>query len=508
LVPAAGPHGQQLGHRPSADSRRCTRTNYAAGRKVYVLIRQRERSDPPAHDWRVFSILTTGELRLDDTVIEPVATPRALRASFAACSTPETDTSNMRDLRSFAFFLRYTRTVTAARKQLLFVFTLLYPLACLAHSQESYLDQQYEAAQRALTAGNYPEAQRAFEELAQAHPEIAEIHANLGLIYFEERKFEKAIPELRRALKLKPALSNSATILAMSLSELGRYSEALPGLENGFRSADREMKRMCGLQLERAYTGLHRDSNAVEVALELASAYPNDPEILYHNGKIFGNFAYLTMRKLREVAPESAWRHLAAAEAYESQGSNNEAAAEYRRVLALDRNRPGIHYRLARALLAGSRQTHSIEEATEAQKEFLQELEDDPLNANAAYELAEEHRKAGEFEEAQKFFDRALSHYPDFEEAQVGIAATLMSLRKPEEALAHLRKAVELNPTDEVAWFRLAQVYRTTGNAAEQQKALLEYHRLHEEELKREGFGPMAVPSEVTKQEVDASPPQ
>src|SRR5205814_9654074 len=113
----------------------------------------------------------------------------------------------------------------------------------LATAQVSALSQQYEAAQRALTDGNYPEAQRAFEQLAQAHPEIAEIHANLGLIYFEERKFGEAVPELRRALKLKPALANSATILALSLSELGRYSEALPGLEKGFRSTDSETKR-------------------------------------------------------------------------------------------------------------------------------------------------------------------------------------------------------------------------------------------------------------------------
>ena len=53
----------------------------------------------------------------------------------------------------------------------------------------------------------------------------------------------------------------------MSLSEVSRYREALPGLEKGFRGPlDPEMKRMCGLQLERTYTGLRRDSDAVKVA--------------------------------------------------------------------------------------------------------------------------------------------------------------------------------------------------------------------------------------------------
>ncbi|PYT74576.1 MAG: hypothetical protein DMG39_02600, partial [Acidobacteria bacterium] len=118
------------------------------------------------------------------------------------------------------FLLRYTRTVSwLIRLSLIGLGLSCLPLQ-FATAQDSALGQQYEAAQRALTDGNYPEAQRAFEQLAQVHPEIAEIHANLGLIYFQERKFEEAVPELRRALKLKPALANSATILAMSLSEL------------------------------------------------------------------------------------------------------------------------------------------------------------------------------------------------------------------------------------------------------------------------------------------------
>ena len=60
---------------------------------------------------------------------------------------------------------------------------------------------------------------------------------------------------------------------------------------------------MCGLQLLRAYSGLRRDSKAVEVALELNRLYPDDPEVLYHTGRIFGNFAFLNMQKLAQVAP-------------------------------------------------------------------------------------------------------------------------------------------------------------------------------------------------------------
>src|SRR5262249_52345083 len=156
------------------------------------------------------------------------------------------------------------------------------------HAQQPSFEQQYQAAQRALLSGNYAQAQAQLEKLAAANPALAEVHANLGLLYFQERKFDQAIPELRKAMKLKPSLTNSSYVLAMSLSELGQFSDALPGLERGFRSSDREMKRMCGLQLERAYTGLQRDSKAVEVALEMERLYPDDPEVQYHDGKIIG----------------------------------------------------------------------------------------------------------------------------------------------------------------------------------------------------------------------------
>src|SRR5256884_5511565 len=107
---------------------------------------------------------------------------------------------------------------------------------------------------------------------------------------------------------------------------------------------------MCGLQLERAYTGMQRHNKAMEVAIELNRLYPEDPEVLYHTGRLFGNFAFLTMQTLAQVAPGSVWRHQAAAEAFESQDSYDLAVREYRTVLQLGPGRPGIHFRLGRTL--------------------------------------------------------------------------------------------------------------------------------------------------------------
>ena len=135
---------------------------------------------------------------------------------------------------------------------------------------------------------------------------------------------------------------------------------------------------MCGLEFERVYTDLQRDSQGGEIALQLNRLYPDDPEILYNNGKIFGNFAFLTMEKLAQVAPTSVWRHLAAAEAHESQGSYSEAIQEYQAVLRLEPNRPAIHYRIGRSLMGRFWQRQSQDDMVAAEKEFEAELRSNP----------------------------------------------------------------------------------------------------------------------------------
>ena len=168
-------------------------------------------------------------------------------------------------------------------------------------SDASLLQRYFQEGERALAEKRYADAETAYEKVRQLDPGTAEVHAKLGLIYFQQRKFAQAVPALRQALKLKPSLTKTETLLAMSLSELGKYREALPILEKEFRrSTDPVVKRSCGLQLERAYTGLQRDEKAVEVALELNRLYPDDPEILYHSERIFGNFAYLSVKRLAE----------------------------------------------------------------------------------------------------------------------------------------------------------------------------------------------------------------
>ena len=83
----------------------------------------------------------------------------------------------------------------------------------------------------------------------------------------------------------------------------------------------------------------------------------------------------------------------------------------------------------------------------------------------------------------------SLKHYPDFQEAQVGMGRVCIALH---------------NPEDEVPYYHLAQVYAALGNTAAQQKALEDFRRLRgQRSQQREAVKKLLSPREVTKQELD-----
>ena len=238
--------------------------------------------------------------------------------------------------------------------------------------------------------------------------------------------------------------------------------QALPGLEDCFlHSADRTEKQMCGLHLERAYNGLALDQKAVETALQMDKLYPDDPEVLYHSSQIYGKMAFEAIQRMNVVAPNSPWKYLAAAEVNESQGATAAAIDEYRQVLTLDPNRPGIHYRIGRTLLAQGRRSGAQQDQKEALKEFLAELAIDPANANAAYEAGEIYRDSSDYPDAEKYFQAAISYYPEFDDAQIGLATAYLAEDKAQLAVPALRQAIAIDPNNEVSWYRLSQAERS-----------------------------------------------
>ena len=108
-----------------------------------------------------------------------------------------------------------------------------------------------------------------------------------------------------------------------------------------------------------------------------------------------------------------------------------------------------------------------------------------------------------------QMFEQALKYYPDFEDAHLGLAAAFIAQQKMQDALPHLKKAIALNPDNEVSWYRLSQVQMALGSQAERQKAFAEFQRLRtEKSSQQEAARELFSRSEVTKQKLDSTAPQ
>jgi predicted Zn-dependent protease len=382
---------------------------------------------------------------------------------------------------------------------LLMLAALLNPAG---HGQQSDVAEQYRAAQEAVEAGDTARAEATFAGLAKSHPEVAEVHASLGALLFQDRRYREALDQLEQAKREKPGLPKIAGLIAMCEAELGEFEQALPELKRTYATAeDLSIKRFSGLELERAYSGLRRDTEAAQIALDMQRLFPKDPEVLYRNERIFGNMAFLTVQTLFAVAPDSVWRHEAQAELLESEGQHEAAITEYRQVLAVDPSHIGVHYHIGRCFREENRDTHDPAALQKAMTEFQAELAIDPDNANAYYEIGELDRLDHKLDAAKESFATALRLFPDFPEANIGMGSVLSALGQPSQALPYLHKAIQDDPDDEAAWYRLAQAERDAGDKQAQQSALARFLQLHGKSA------PSASGHDVTPQTLDTDKP-
>lgn len=340
-----------------------------------------------------------------------------------------------------------------------------------ASSSSVLTDQQAEVAalareaQSALGKDDFEGAVRAYEKLVKMVPGSAEFQAKLGIAYYSSGRPLDAAQALARALKLKPTLLEPRNFLGASLAESGRCQEAIPLLLKDARLiSDPEFKRTAEADGLRCAMALDQEETALDFLRLLKRDFPKDPEVLYLAVHVYSDLSTLASQHLLMSAPASYQVHELYAETLEMQERWDDAAAEYRRVLAIDPHLPGIHFRLGRLLLSMP-ETATLKE--EAKQEFEEELKVDPRNAGAEYVLGELARQAHDFPQAIEHFTRASQLDLTMVDAFIGLGKSLVSARRPAEAIAPLQTAIKLQPENPVSYYQLSFAYRRSGHSKE-----------------------------------------
>lgn len=348
----------------------------------------------------------------------------------------------------------------------------------IAQASQANVERYSEQARHALAAKDWQQASQALRNLAALTPAVPEVQANLGMAYYFQGRAAEAAAAFERALRLNAKLPQAKLMLGLCYADLGRNQDAVAILQPAFsQPPDKEAGRLVGLSLQRAYSQLLQFDKSVGVSDELLKRYPDDPEILFESSRLHADRSYELMRQLVRVAPHSPWVHHANAQVHESLQRYDLAVEEYRTVIRMKPQLPGIHFRLGRAILLRSKDQGNMDQAMH---EFEQELAIAPRNSDAEYEIAEMYRERGQLEPALEHFSRAVRYHPEFVEAQIGLSRTLIKMGRAQEALPHLLDAVRLDPENKVAHFMLASAYKSLGNASSSQHELALYQKLRE----------------------------
>lgn len=85
---------------------------------------------------------------------------------------------------------------------------------------------EYESGYKALKAGDYKKAIKAFEQVLKADPYHALAYSNMGFSYRKLGQFERSIDLYEKALALEPQLAEAHEYIGEAYLGLGKVSEA------------------------------------------------------------------------------------------------------------------------------------------------------------------------------------------------------------------------------------------------------------------------------------------
>ncbi|MGL5807081.1 MAG: tetratricopeptide repeat protein [Xenococcaceae cyanobacterium] len=255
----------------------------------------------------------------------------------------------------------------------------------------------------------------------EQNPNSASLRVNLGNLYAQQKRWEKALACYDSAIQIDPSLAIAHRNLAKVLQYTGKQQEAIESL---YRALELDPKL----------------GNAEEY-LQLGHSF-------LKNGK--SKTAIACYRQAIKNAPKIIEAYHCLGEILIEQGQQQEAIDCY--YLAIEQNpQDGESYhRLAKTLVANNESIHAISCYRQAI-----ELQGDRFEFH--YELAELLTKQARWYEAVRSYYQAIELNPNFPWAHYYLGTVLLKIKRWKKAASSFSKAIELNPNFLWSYYYLAE---------------------------------------------------
>ena len=318
-------------------------------------------------------------------------------------------------------------------------------------------------------AGQVGEAEQALEEAASSHRGSAPLHRFRHLFFVRREDLRRAASS-HAALQLEMIEEGPEDQLADLYFNQGRYHEARAELERLLRDGvlDREEQQGMRASVLARIGACLRQSGEPEPARErLIAALALEPgnhwtlSELAEAERALGNVeqARRRYREALEANHDDQWTrgHLAQLECED--GRIDEAVRLYETIIAAEPKAAWAKVELAQVVADrdGKRTAELLASA----------LDDDPSYPWAHAQLGNLARRAGQFEEARRHYQRAAAAAPSASWILHEQADVCRHLGRMEEAYAHLEHAKGHNPYDAVTYGYFADLLRHEGKHAQ-----------------------------------------
>ena len=326
------------------------------------------------------------------------------------------------------------------------------------------------SGEAALKAKDAETAAKEFRAVLALDPKNAQAHTSLGVIAFLQGDYQTASTNLRSALAVQPSLIKAQALLGICEKRLGEPG-ARALLEKTFpKLQDKPLRMQVGMELAGLYDQQGDLAATAAVMRSLVEMDPDNVDVLFMAQRVYSELAEETLNKLAVIAPGSARMQQVIAERLINEGDVQGAMVHYRKALEIDPRLPGVHYELAEAILEDALSDAQAQAEAEKEVEAAARMEGDTAKVECLLgRIALLH---SDQDQAFAHYSRAYALDSVDVEAQIGLAKTLVIMEKPEEALKYLRMAVQADPLNAEAHYRLATVYRKLGRTEEAAKEL------------------------------------
>jgi len=194
-------------------------------------------------------------------------------------------------------------------------------------------------------------------------------------------------------------------------------------------------------------------------------------------------------RKIQEQDPDSVASHVLTAEALDGLGRTSDAIAEFWAAAKDAPREHNVHFGVGYLYW----KQHKYEEAKSALEE---ELAIDPASPQALAYLGDIAMKQSDPDKALPLVKRAVQLKSDLRIAYLDMGILLADRKEFPEALAALRRAEELDPSEPDAHYRMARIYKQMGNSTASEKEFEKVRELHGKEA-----------GDIVRQMADSPPP-